>query len=121
MEGIHKLVASESTRIPTFSGMVTNTQKWGYSWNNGSKEVTQAADRFPEPTVKNWIHRSLTGSPAVAIRNLGPDATIPVTLQKLELLFGSVDPPTPDVHMRGDEDAHPVKKSLNYNRGEKKI
>ena len=113
-------MASESTRIPTFSGMVptprneATLEQWMY-------RVTRAADRFPESTVKNWIHRSLTGSPAVAIRNLGPDATIPVILQKLELLFGSVNPPTPDVHVRSDEDAHSVKKSLNYNRGEKKI
>ena len=120
MEGIHKLVASESTRIPTFSGMVP-TPRNDATLEQWIQEVTQAADRFPEPTVKNWIHRSLTGSPAVAISNLGPDATISVILQELELLFGSVDPPTPDVHMRSDKNAHPVEKSLNYNRGKKKI
>ena len=116
MEGIHKLVASESTRILTFRGMVP-TPRDELTFGQWIQEVTQARDRLPEPAVRNWIYKSLRGSPAVAVRNLGPGATIQTILQKLELLFGSVDPPSRDAYMKYAEEDQPVEKSLNSYRG----
>ena len=53
----------------------------------------------------------------MAVRNLGPGATIQTILQKLELLFGSVDPPLKDAYMKCVEEDQSVEKFLNSYRG----
>ena len=81
----------EALKIQTFSGTEpppkneTIFEQWIH-------DVREAQVRFPEPTVKNWILRSLQGPPADAVRNLGPDAPIVNILQRLEGLYGAVVP-----------------------------
>ena len=54
MEGIHKLVASESPKILTFSRVVP-TPRDELTFGQWIQEVTQASDRLPEPADRNWI------------------------------------------------------------------
>ena len=100
MNGIHKLATSphgEALRIPTFSGVVP-IPKNEATYAQWIHEVKQALDRFPETTVRNWISRSLRGTPAETVRSLGPGATVQTILQKLEMMHGAVYPL--DVMMR---------------------
>ena len=100
MNGIHKLTTSphgEALRIPTFSGVVP-IPKNEATYAQWIHEVKQALDRFPETTVRNWISRSLRGTPAETVRSLGPGATVQTILQKLEMMHGAVYPL--DVMMR---------------------
>ena len=94
MEDLHKLAASrhgEALRIPTFSGS-TPPGKNEATFAQWIHEVRDAQARFPEPTIRNWISRSLRGPPADVVRNLGPQATVKDILSKLETMHGTVAP-----------------------------
>ena len=100
MDSIHKLATGphgEALRIPTFSGVVP-IPKNEATYAQWIHEVKQAVDRFPDTTVRNWISRSLRGTPAETVRSLGPGATVQTILQKLEMMHGAVYPL--DVMMR---------------------
>ena len=92
MNSIHQLATSphgRALRIPTFSGVVP-IPKNEATYAQWIHEVKQALDRFPETTVRNWISRSLRGTPAETVRSLGPGATVQTILQKLEMMHGAV-------------------------------
>ena len=94
MGDLHKLAASphgEALRIPTFSG-TTPPGKNEATFAQWIYEVRDAQARFPEPTIRNWISRSLRGPPADVVRNLGPQATVKDILSKLETMHGAVVP-----------------------------
>ena len=94
MEDLHKLAASphgEALRIPTFSGS-TPSGKNEATFAQWINEVRDAQARFPEPTIRNWISRSLRGPPADVVRNLGPQATVKDILSKLETMHEAVAP-----------------------------
>ena len=66
MEDIHKLAVSphgDALRISTFSGVVPPPKNEA-TFSQWVHEVRDALGRFPEPTVRNWITRSLRGAPA---------------------------------------------------------
>ena len=92
MEDLHKLAVSphgEALRIPTFSGS-TPPGKNEATFAQWIHEVRDTQARFPEPTIRNWISRSLRGPPADVVRNLGPQATVKDILHKLETMHGAV-------------------------------
>ena len=94
MEDLHKLAAShheETLRIPTFSGS-TPPGKNEATFTQWIYEVQGAQARFPEPTVRNWISRSLRGPPADVVRNLGSQTIVKDILSKLETMHGTVAP-----------------------------
>ena len=94
MEDLHKLAVSphgEALRIPTFSGS-TPPGKNEATFAQWIHEVRDAQARFPEPTIRNWISRSLRGPPADVVRNSGPQATVKDILHKLETMHGAVAP-----------------------------
>ena len=94
MEDLHKLAASpqgEALRISTFSGL-TPPGKNEATFAQWIHEVRDAQARSPEPTIRNWISRSLRGPPADVVRNLGPQATVKDILHKLETMHGAVAP-----------------------------
>ena len=94
MEDLHKLAVSphgEALRIPTFSGS-TPPGKNEATFAQWIHEVRDAQARFPEPTIRNWISRSLRGPPADVVRNLGPQASVKDILHKLETMHGAVAP-----------------------------
>ena len=65
---------------------------------NGVHEVRDALGRFPEPTVRNWITRSLRGAPAELVRGLGPNPAVETVIKTLHSMHGAVAPL--DVMMR---------------------
>ena len=94
MEDLYKLATSsqeEALRIPTFSGS-TPPGKNEATFAQWIYEVRDAQARFPEPTIRNWISKSLRGPPADVVRNLGPQTTVKDILSKLETMHGAVAP-----------------------------
>ena len=55
-------------------------------------EVRDALGRFPEPTVRNWMTRSLRGAPAELVRGLGPNPAVETMIKKLKTMHGAVSP-----------------------------
>ena len=87
----------DALRISTFSGVVP-TPKNEASFSQWVHEVRDALGRFPEPTVRNWITRSLRGAPAELVRGLGPNPAVETVIKKLHSMHGAVAPL--DVMMR---------------------
>ena len=92
-EALLKLEAErgEALKIQTFSG-TEPPPKSETTFGQWIHDVKEAQARLPEPTVRNWILRSLKGPAADAVRSLGPDASIANILQRLEGLYGAVVP-----------------------------
>ena len=91
MEDLHKLAVSphgEALRIPTFSES-TPPGKNEATFAQWIHEVRDAQARFSEPTIRNWISRSLRGPPADVVRNLGPQASVKDILHKMETMHGA--------------------------------
>ena len=85
MEDIHKLAAhthGDALRISTFSGVVPPPKNKA-SFSQWVHEVRDALGRFPEPTVRNWITRSLRGAPAELVRGLGPNPAVETVIRKV--------------------------------------
>ena len=100
MEDIHKLAVSphgDALRISTFSGVVLPPKNEA-TFSQWVHEVRDAHGRFPEPTVRNWITRSLRGAPAELVRGLGPNPAVETMIKKLKTMHGAVSPL--DVMMR---------------------
>ena len=100
MEDIHKLAVSphgDALRISTFSGVVPPPKNEA-TFSQWVHEVRDALGRFPEPTVRNWITRSLRGAPAELVRGLGPSPAVETMIKKLKTMHGAVSPL--DVMMR---------------------
>ena len=100
MENIHKLAVSphgDTLRISTFSGVVPPPKNEA-TFSQWVHEVRDALERFPEPTVRNWITRSLRGAPAELVRGLGPNPAVETMIRKLKTMHGAVSPL--DVMMR---------------------
>ena len=100
MEDIHKLAVSphgDALRISTFSGVVPPPKNEA-TFSQWVHEVRDALGRFPEPTVRNWITRSLRGAPAELVRGLGPNPAVETVIKKLKTIHGAVSPL--DVMMR---------------------
>ena len=100
MEDIHKLAVSphgDALRISTFSGVVLPPKNEA-TFSQWVHEVKDALGRFPEPTVRNWITRSLRGVPAELVRGLGPNPAVETVIKKLKTMHGAVSPL--DVMMR---------------------
>ena len=98
MEDIHKLAVSphgDALRISTFSGVVPPPKNEA-TFSQWVHEVRDALGRFPEPTARNWITRSLRGAPADLVRGLGPNPK--TVIKKLKTMHGAVSPL--DVMMR---------------------
>ena len=94
MEDIHKLAVSphgDALRISTFSGVVPSPKNEA-SFSQLVHEVRDAFERFPEPTVSNWITRSLRGAPAELVRGLGPNPAVETMIKKLKTMHGEVSP-----------------------------
>ena len=94
MEDIHKLAVSphgDALRISTFSGVVPPPKNEA-TFSQWVHEVRDALGRFPEPTVKNWINRSLRGAPAELVRGLGPNPAVETVIKKLHSMHGAVAP-----------------------------
>ena len=94
MEDINKLAVSphgDALRISTFSGVVPPSKKEAtfFQWVH---EVRDALGRFPEPTVRNWITRSLRGAPAKLVRGLGLNPAVDTMIKKLKTMHGAVSP-----------------------------
>ena len=100
MEDIHKLAVSlhgNALRISTFSGVVPPPKNEA-TFSQWVHEVRDALGRFPEPTVRNWITRSLREAPAELVRGLGPNPAVETMIKKLKTMHGAVSPL--DVMMR---------------------
>ena len=100
MEDTHKLAVNpygDALRISTFSGVVPPPKNEA-SFSQWVHEVRDALGRFPEPTVRNWITRSLRGAPAELVRGLGPNPAVETVIKKLHSMHGAVAPL--DVMMR---------------------
>ena len=100
MEDIHKLAVNphgDALRISTFSGVVPPPKNEA-SFSQWVHEVRDALGRFPEPTVRNWITRSLRGAPAELVRGLGPNPAVETVIKKMHSMHGAVAPL--DVMMR---------------------
>ena len=94
MEDIHRIAVNpggEALRIQTFSGTVP-PPKNETTFSQWIHEVREAQTRNPEPTVRNWISRSLRGTPGELVRSLGPLASVDVILRALEGKYGAVAP-----------------------------
>ena len=94
MEDIHKLAVSphlDTLRISTFSGVVAPPKNEA-TFSQWVHEVRDALGRFPEPTVRNWITRSLRGAPAELVRGLGPNPAVETVIKKLKTMHGAVFP-----------------------------
>ena len=94
MEDIHKLAVSphgDALRISTLSGVVPPPKNEA-TFSQWVHEVRDALGRFPEPTVRNWIIRSLRGAPAELVRGLGPNPAVETMIKKLETMHGAVSP-----------------------------
>ena len=94
MEDIHKLVVNpggETLRIQTFSGTVP-PPKNETTFSQWIHEVKQAQARNLEQTVRNWISRSLRGTPGELVRSLGSDASVATILKALQGKYGAVAP-----------------------------
>ena len=94
MEDIHKLAVNshgDALRISTFSGVVPPPKNEA-SFSQWVHEVRDALGRFPEPTVRNWITRSLRGAPAELVRGLGPNPALETVIKKLHSMHGAVVP-----------------------------
>ena len=94
MEDIHKLAVNpggETLRIQTFSQTVL-PPKNETTFSQWIHEVREAQARIPEQTVRNWIFRSLRGTPEELVRRLGPYASVAVILRALEGTYGAVAP-----------------------------
>ena len=84
MEDIHRIAVNpsgEALRIQTFSGTVP-PPKNETTFSQWIHEVREAQTRNPEPTVRNWISRSLRGTPGELVRSLGPHASVDAILRK---------------------------------------
>ena len=100
IEDIQKLAVSphgDALRISTFSGVVP-PPKNEVTFSQWVHEVRDTLGRFPEPTVRNWITRSLRGAPAELVRGLGPNPAVETVIKKLKTMHGAVSPL--DVMMR---------------------
>ena len=100
MEDIHKLAVSphgEALRISTFSRVVPPPKNEA-TFSQWVHKVRYALGRFPEPTVRNWIARSLRGASAELVRGLGPNPAVETVIKKLKTMHGAVSPL--DVMMR---------------------
>ena len=94
MEDIHKLAVNpggETLRIQTFSGTIP-PPKNETTFSQWIHEVREAQARNPEQTVRNWISRSLRGTPRELVRSLGPYASVAAILRALEGKYGAVAP-----------------------------
>ena len=94
MEDIHRIAVNpggEALRIQTFSGTVP-PPKNETTFSQWIHEVREAQTRNPEPTVRNWISRSLRGTPGELVRSLGPLASVDAILRALEGKYGAVAP-----------------------------
>ena len=94
MEDIHKLAVNpggEALRIQTFSGTVP-PPKNETTFSQWIHEVKEAQARSPEKRVRNWISRSLRGTPGELVRSLGPFASVKTILRALEGKYGAVAP-----------------------------
>ena len=94
MEDIHKLAVNpggETLRIQTFSGTIP-PPKNETTFSQWIHEVREAQARSPEQTVRNWISRSLRGTPGELVRSLGPLALVATILRALEGKYGAVAP-----------------------------
>ena len=94
MEDIHKLAVNpggETLRIPTFSGIVP-PPKNETTFSHWIHEIREAQARNPEQTVRNWISRSLRGTPGELVRSLGSFASVATILRALEGKYGAVAP-----------------------------
>ena len=94
MEDIHKLAVNpggEALRIQTFSGTIP-PPKNETTFSQWIHEVKEAQARSPEQTVRNWISRSLRGTPGELVRSLGPFASVETILRALEGKYGAVAP-----------------------------
>ena len=94
MEDIHRIAVNpsgEALRIQTFSGTVP-PPKNETTFSQWIHEVREAQTRNPEPTVRNWISRSLRGTPGELVRSLGPHASVDAILRALEGKYGAVAP-----------------------------
>ena len=93
-EDIHKLAVNpggETPRIQTFSGTVP-PPKNETTFSQWIHEVREAQVRSPEQTMRNWISRSLRGTPGELVRSLGSYASVDTILKALEGKYGAVAP-----------------------------
>ena len=94
MEDIHKLAVNpggEALRIQIFSGSIP-PNKNETTFAHWIHEVKEAQARLLESTVRNWISRSLRGSPAEIVRSLGPYVTVATIIQAMEAKYEAVAP-----------------------------
>ena len=87
----------DALRISTFSGVVPPPKNEA-TFSQWVHEVRDDLGRFPEPTVRNWMTRSLRGAPAELVRGLGPNPAVETVIKKLKTMHGAVSPL--DVMMR---------------------
>ena len=85
MEDIHKLAVN-----PHEDALRISTPKNDATFSQWVHEVRDALGRFPEPTVRNWITRSLRRAPAKLVRGLGPNPAVETVIKKLRTMHGVV-------------------------------